>query len=179
MSGESPSSANPYAAPQAESIIFEEPRGPEGIGGWLILPLIGLLFTPLAALATLFTHNIPPFTEGHFSTLTNPAFENYHPLWGVVLVFEPIGTVVVGTMAVWAIVLMFRKVRGFPRFMIALYVTNIVIVFIDTVLCYQLPVLAEESAPAMLGQLVRNLIAAAVWIPYMLISKRVRNTFVH
>jgi hypothetical protein len=173
---------NPYAASQVESAVVVEEvesRGPEGIGGWLLLPLLGLIFTPIAALVTIVRDNLPPFTEGYFSTLTNPAFEHYHPLWSVVLVFEPIGTATIGAMAVWALVLLTRKDKAFPRFMIAFYSMNLAFVIVDAVLCFQIPLLANESGPALVRDFMRTCIVAAIWIPYMCVSKRVRNTFVN
>jgi hypothetical protein len=173
---------NPYAASQVESSLTPETldnRGPEGIGGWLILPLLGLLFTPFVAAITLATHSLAPFTEGYFSTLTNPEFEQYHPLWAVLLILEPVATCLVGGMAVWGLVLLFRKAKGFPRFMIAYYAFNMLFAITDAVLGFQIPIVAERGGPELLAQVARTCIPAAIWIPYMRRSKRVKNTFVN
>jgi hypothetical protein len=173
---------NPYAASQVESSGLAEvveSRGPEGIGGWLILPLLGLVFTPIACAINLVTQNIPIFTEGHFAQLTDPNFAGYHPLWAPLLILEPIGSVVIATMAIWGLVLMFRKAKAFPSFMVAFYSVNLLFVIIDTVLGFQIPSLANEAAPVLVKQVFQAGIAAAIWIPYMRVSKRVKNTFVN
>jgi hypothetical protein len=43
---------------------MKEIAKPRGIGGWLILPMIGLFVTPLRLGAFLFSTYIPIFTEG-------------------------------------------------------------------------------------------------------------------
>lgn len=173
---------NPYAASQVELPIVvdgTEVRGPEGIGGWLILPLLGLVFTPIACAIILVTQNIPMFTQGHFAQLTDPNFAGYHPLWAPLLILEPIGSVVIATMAIWGLVLMFRKGKAFPRFMIAFYSVNLLFVIIDTVLGFQIPYVANEAGPDLVKQVFQAGVAAAIWIPYMRVSKRVKNTFVN
>ena len=174
-------SDNPYAAPQVETPIAvnADSRGPEGIGGWLILPMLGLIFSPIASLVGLMTQNIPAFTEGHFARLTNPASPNYHPLWAPLLILEPIGTITIGVMAVFGLVLMFRKSRSFPRFMIILYSVTMAYAIVDSLLAYQIPLVVAQGSPQLLGQVARACLVAAIWIPYMRVSKRVKNTFVN
>jgi hypothetical protein len=175
-------SQNPYAASQVQLPVIadlEESRGPEGIGGWLILPLLGLIFTPIRALAALVREQIPVFTQGHFSTLSDPDFVGYHPLWAPLLIIEPIFTFVLGAMAIWALVLMWGKAKAFPRFMVVFYSVNLFYALIDTVLGFQIPQVAEHLAPQLVGQMVGAVIGAAIWIPYMRVSKRVKNTFVN
>jgi hypothetical protein len=173
---------NPYAAPQVESAMLAEDdrlRGPEGIGGWLILPLLHLVLTILSVLVVLATQSIPAFTEGHFATLTDPNFVNYHPLWKPLLILEPIGIATVGVAAVWGLVLMFRKAKAFPRWMIIFYSVNLVYSILDVVLGMQIPLVASQNGAGLVQQAIRACIGAAIWIPYMRVSKRVKNTFVN
>ncbi|MEX2141146.1 MAG: DUF2569 domain-containing protein [Pirellulales bacterium] len=172
---------NPYAAPQAElsSPMAIEQRGPEGIGGWLLLPLLGLIFTPIRCSLYLAIKNIPIFTEGHFSQLTDPNFAGYHSLWAPLLIMELVGNALIGVLAIWGLVLMFRKAKAFPRFMIIFYTAGLVFVTIDTMMGLQIPYLAEEGRRVFVKQMIQAAIPAAIWIPYMLVSKRVRNTFVN
>jgi hypothetical protein len=173
---------NPYAASQVDTPFIDEAvdmHGPEGIGGWLILPLIGLVLTPLGAVVALLTQQIPAFTEGHFSRLTDPNFVNYHPLWGPLLILEPLATITLAAMAIWALVLMARKKKAFPRLMIAFYTFSVVYMLIDTTLGLQIPHIAAEGKAELIGQMLRAGIVAAIWIPYMRVSRRVKNTFVN
>jgi Protein of unknown function (DUF2569) len=172
---------NPYAAPQVESPIQAElaDPGPVGIGGWLILPIIGLIFTPFAATVSLGTQYIPIFTEGMFDRLTDPAFQNYHPLWGPVIILELIAQIIFGCGSIWALVLLFRMRRLFPSVMIAYYILNVVYLAADTWIASQIPILSAANFREISGRLVIALIAAAIWVPYMRLSRRVKNTFVN
>jgi hypothetical protein len=172
---------NPYAAPQVDSPIQAElvDTGPVGIGGWLILPLIGLIFTPIAATVSLWTQYLPIFTQGIYERLTDPNFQNYHPLWGPAIIFEMIAQIIFVAGSVWAIVLLFRKARLFPSAMIAIYILNVVYLAADTWIASQIPILRATNFGEIAGRLVIALMSAAIWIPYMRVSKRVKNTFVN
>ena len=174
-------SDNPYAASQVDAPIQAElvDRGPVGIGGWLILPLIGLIFTPIAAVVSLWTQYLPIFTQGIYERLTDPAFQNYHPLWGPALILELIAQIIFAAGSIWALVLLFRKSQLFPSVMIAFYALNVAYLAADTWLASQIPMLRAMNLGEIGGRLVIGLIAAAIWIPYMRISKRVKNTFVN
>jgi len=55
--------------------------GPRGIGGWLILPILGLVFTSVYGLLGLATIHLPLFTRGYWSAVTTLGAAAYHPLW--------------------------------------------------------------------------------------------------
>ena len=53
---------------------------PSGLGGWLILPMLGLIFLPIKLGAMLATIYYPIFSEGYWEVLTTPESEAYHAL---------------------------------------------------------------------------------------------------
>lgn len=48
---------------------------PKGLGGWLILPAIGLFFYPIRIAASFYTDFLPIFQEGYWEVLTTPGRE--------------------------------------------------------------------------------------------------------
>lgn len=183
-------SENPYQAPQSarsglqlgdEPLVFAQTpqqrnAGPEGIGGWLILMTIGLVVTVLSNLLIVAT-TTRMLGNGNWAEFTTPGAAYYHPLMGPLLMFELIGNSAFALSALVMLVLLFTKSRWFPRGMIAMYVASVLFLGADLFIGMQVPAVAQEIG-ASVTALVRAIFAAAIWIPYLLVSKRVRNTFV-
>ena len=149
-----------------------------GIGGWLILPLIGLFVRPLIILAAL-ANLLPLFTNpAAWARLTVPGNAAYHPLWKPLLLFELLANGLFIAFDVILLVLFFQKRRVVPALMIAFMLTTLVFLIIDHVLAQQIPFVARRSSPEGTMQIVRALAVCAVWVPYFLVSKRVKATFV-
>jgi hypothetical protein len=150
---------------------------PRGIGGWLILPCIGLVagaFTILASLAQLSTC----FDATVWRALTTPGAPNYHALWRPTFLIELLGNTFLFALLTLAGMLLIRRRASFPRSMIALYAAQLVLVLVDSALCRQIPaVIAQTQQADAEKEVMRAIIAACVWIPYFLNSRRVRNTF--
>lgn len=139
------------------------PPGPRGIGGWLILPTIGTVLTPL------FTAWAAYQTAAVYSTALAPNLQFFVLAELVFNVGLTIGWIV-------AIVGLFQHRRFYPR----LYVTLCVVSFVGLVadlavagMLFGTPMDADDAR-----NLARTIIALVVWGPYMFLSKRVRNTFV-
>jgi hypothetical protein len=98
-------------------------------------------------------------------------------LWAPVLLFEATGNALLGIAAVAGLVLFFRKSALFPTFMIGMYLFGAMFLVIDVVAAAQIPEAAASDDLNGVRDLVRSLIACAIWIPYMRKSVRVRNTF--
>ncbi len=151
-------------------------RQVSGIGGWLILPLIGLFISIFKLGYILLGTFFPLLASGNWRVLTTPGSEYYDPLWGPVLVFEATGNLAFLIWVVVLLILLFSKSPAFPKTMIIFFVCNIAFLTIDMVLCRQIP-LAASTWEESLGELVPVVIGALIWIPYFLTSERVKNTF--
>ena len=115
-------------------------------------------------------------TSGQFAELMNPASPSYHPLLGPLVVMEVLGNMLICGLAVAAVVLMFRKSRRFPKWAIAFYASNLGFLILDAVVAGMIPTIQQDADTA--KGIMRSVISCAIWIPYMCVSVRVKNTFV-
>ena len=177
---------NPYNPPAAEleiaPVAAREPSswrdGPVGIGGWLLLPLLGLVVTPLRLGWSMVSDLLPVFTEGHWGVVTDPGSAAYHPLFGPYIVFEVVanvGYLALGLAALWFFL---RKSARTPRLMIAWYLYGLAAIIIDHLLGQAIPAVASQTEPSQTKEMMRGVVGVAIWVPYFLKSVRVQNTFV-
>ncbi|MHC2624132.1 hypothetical protein ACVIW2_006164 [Bradyrhizobium huanghuaihaiense] len=88
-------------------------------------------------------------------------------------------------LAIWTTVLLFIQSRRFPAFFIAQMICALLIPVIDRVWIASIFSVALNRpftdflavGPAEVGRMIVGVISAAVWIPYVLRSRRVANTF--
>lgn len=152
--------------------------GPSGLSGWLVLVCIGLILTPIR-LAFFLLQTYPPiFRDGTYQLLTTPGGENYHPYWGPLMITEIAVNIGFIVTALVLLFLFFRKSWWFPKIYVALVLVNLGFMLVDayavTLILPTQPLFDEETA----REFGFSVIVAMIWIPYMLISKRVKNTFV-
>ena len=81
-------------------------------------------------------------------------------------------------MSVILIFLCLKKSYRFPTLCIIFLALNIFVVVGDFFLANTIPAVAAEENTAVLKEMAQVVIVAIVWIPYFLVSKRVKNTFV-
>ena len=173
---------NPYSAPQAQ--VADAPDsavatdGPSGIGGWLVLPLIGLIVTPIRVGLGVVTDLLPALQPEVWSGLTVPGSAAYHPLWAPAILFEVGANVVLIAFSLALLWLFLRKSARVPSLMVFWFLTIVGVQIVDLMLISQIPAVAEQGNAQSLGELARSVLGAAIWIPYFLRSRRVRNTFV-
>lgn len=154
------------------------PQQYDKIGGWLILVAIGLIFAPIRLLVVLFKDLLPALSADTWSRLTTPGAEAYHPLWAPLLLFEVIGNCLFILSPIIIAVFFFQRRRFVPRLIIVLLLANLVFVAIDYFAADLIPFVAAQEDMGSLVELIRVLIACAIWVPYFLVSKRVKGTFV-
>lgn len=151
----------------------------EGIRGWLILVLIGILITPIRIGLMLAQTHIPMFSDGTWSALTSPSSESYHHLWGPLLAFEMAGNIAVITLALITLLFFLRKSRHTPKIAIIWLLSGFVFVVADYFLAEQIPAIAEIATDAeTFKEVARSTIGVLIWVPYFLVSKRVKATFI-
>lgn len=150
----------------------------EKIGGWLVLLAIGLVLTPIRFLVIMGKDFLPLFLSGGWSVLTTPGTAAYHPLWAPVLIFEFGGNAVLLGFSVLVAVCFFQKRRILPRLMIAFLLLNLLLVAADYFVADLLPPVASQKDAEAMKELARALIACVAWVPYFVVSKRVKGTFV-
>lgn len=155
-----------------------------GIGGWMILPLIGLFLAPLMAAKVLLVDISPMFEPGVWEALTVPGGAGYHPAWAAVgyATFAANVILIVGSLAL--VYGLFRKLALFPKGMVAFYLyifaTSVAeFVVMKFVMADAFPGMLNELEGDLTMGIVRSLVGVLVWIPYFLTSERVRNTFVN
>ena len=167
-----------------ENVAFA-PRstGPSGIGGWLVLPLIGLFIT-IGFLTISLTRDLVPVMFGPtWAMLTTPGTSAYHAYWAPYIVVSTISCVVMLAAAIALLVLALRKHPRFPMGMVIFYLALVPFSAIDlwafsTFINEVSPGDVEATMPEVIRQFARSIVACLVWIPYFLTSKRVKNTFV-
>ncbi len=148
-----------------------------GLGGWLILVGVGLVFGPLRLLINTIS-TLGNFALWKWHALTNPGGVSYQPAWAPVLTLELLGQISILILAVFVLTLFFRRRRIFPRWFIALVVLNAIFVVGDMIGLQMLRSPSPETSARVARNLVTVLVGCGIWIPYMLVSRRVKATFV-
>ncbi|MFB7142685.1 DUF2569 domain-containing protein [Gottfriedia sp. NPDC056225] len=158
----------------------------KGIGGWIILVVIRLITVPIFAFLDIYNNIMVNFQPNNWHALTTPGSNAYHHLFGPLLIFELIYKILLIIVPVFLLVLMFKKSRLFPKFMI-IYLLGLVVfefldIFFTNIIINDLPVL-QEGKGELLSMGVRGfesiIVNAAIWVPYFLRSKSVKATFLN
>jgi len=137
---------------------------PKGIDGWLILPVIITLLSPLTNAYAAFQDVV---------VLLNASLPTALAVFIVVELLYNFGLM---TAWIFAAVLLFRHKRFYPRLFVALLVITLIGIVLDlAVATTAFDVTIDSSDIRSAG---RSAILLAIWGPYMHKSVRVKNTFV-
>lgn len=139
---------------------------------------VGVVANPIRLLATYFPIYVPLFTDGGWKALTTVDSGAYNPLWGPLLIGEIIFNLGLVALSTYLIYLFFSKHYLFPRFYIGIVVASVVFIPLDAwLVSFVLPNEPMfDSGTA--KEFAKTLFGGLIWVPYMLVSKRVRATFV-
>lgn len=151
---------------------------PKGLGGWLILVAIGIVLAPLRLASSTVPMYYNIFTDGTFQIVTDPTSDVYHPFWGPLLIIEAIYNSLMILTHVYLIYLFFSKHYLFPKVYIAIITISLIFIPLDAWLgSFVLP---DEPMfdPDTFKEFFRTLVGGLIWVPYMLLSERVKATFV-
>ena len=149
--------------------------GPVGIGGWLILPLLGLLATPVIQIFNL--------------TSSGETLQVAGALGGVrqaLIIAEIVCNVgIFLILPLVCLVLLSQKKRTFPRIYVVYSIVSALFYFLDLYLGYAMFAEVYQSGQAeffdrdTIRGIVGSIAGLVIWTPYMLNSVRVKNTFVN
>lgn len=163
---------------QANEVLIDEQRpndGPQGIGGWLVLIVIGYIFTILSTALMLFEiYNL--YINGTVAAITEKKGDYYNPELFLLINFEMVINILIFLFIVIILIFLFRKKRLYPKLAISLIVGNNIIVGLDHLFCN---LIGLETTGVEFAQYVVRLIAGILWIVYFVKSKRVKNTFLN
>ena len=176
------SEINPYRAPEADLLrVSSDDRylqyQPSGIGGWLLLPLLGLLLSPFSALLQLRNHFQLIFLSGKWAELTYSASASFHPLWAPIMISKFIFNLCYLVFSIYLIWLFFKKSFKTPKLFKFLLIVLPCFTVIQLVLAYMIPVNNIYNSNMGLVVFLKCIFSAAIWIPYFENSSRVKNTF--
>ena len=150
----------------------------KGLGGWLILVGIGVVIGPFRLGYEYGPIYYSIFTDGTFEILTTAGTEAYNSLWAPLLIGEAIYNTLMLFASVYLIYLYFMKHYLFPK--VYIYIVALSLIFIPLDAWLGSFVIIDEPIfdPNTTKELSRSVFSAIIWIPYMLVSKRVKATFI-
>lgn len=168
-----------YSFSEPEKSKDESEKNYEGIKGWLILIVIGLISSSVKLFDMAFSYIVPAITNQELQVFMNSTSEYYIPLLQQTLYFELIGDLSFALFALLLLVFMFLKKKLFPLLMIIFMVSNLFFILVDDSLSKSIKIenqnLFENNDNI---ELIKIIIMCCIWIPYLLKSKRVKATFV-
>ena len=155
-----------------------EKQSLEGIGGWLILVAIGIIVTPIRIVWLLMTVYPEMFSLGVWEALTSQGSEFYDPLWAPIIIAELLINCGLLVVSLYLAYKFFTKSKDFPKWFIGIAIFSLVWIIADAfaikLVLPSEPIFDSETTQ----QLIRALIQVLIWVPYMLVSQRVKATFI-
>jgi hypothetical protein len=148
-----------------------------GLGGWLVLPAFGLFARPIRVLFFMGS-NWTVYSSESWHSLTDPSGGAYHGLWAPLLIFELLVNLTLMSFPVFLIILFFQRRRTFPPLFVMYLLFAVITITLDHFELQMIPAVVGQNSSSVSRELAQSYIACAIWIPYMLVSKRVKATFV-
>jgi transglutaminase-like putative cysteine protease len=148
----------------------------EGIRGWLVLIMIGNVIRIGWLARATFMDLVVILDLNRWNLVALPGSPRYSPFWAPGLLFEMISNVVLIALTVVAVILLAQSRALFPKIMIALLSLSLVSVVTEEIILLQIPSVSRLQLDANAKDTLQALVACAIWIPYLLISRRVKAT---
>src|SRR5208337_3416079 len=150
----------------------------KGLGGWLILVGIGVLVAPFKTGTVLINTFLPIFSHGMWAILTDPTSNAYHPLWGPYILSEVITNIGLLAASSYMILLFFKKSKSFSKWFMTISILSLLIIIVDTFAVKLILPGKPVVNLAFIENTTTAFVTCLIWVPYMLVSKRVKSTFV-
>jgi FtsH-binding integral membrane protein len=162
-----PADVSLATAPVLGTPAFATDSDLKGIGGWLIVHAVGLGIAPLVSLVAVFTDlrilNAASYQAGLHA----------RPGLAILILFEASTNVIMFLGLIGLNILFYRTRRSFRRWIIAFLIAAFVVTLCDHL--WTMHFLPSTTWTAV----AQRLVAALIWVPYFLQSRRVKQTFVN
>jgi hypothetical protein len=149
----------------------------DGIKGWLILVAIGVVMTPIINTISFFERSQQLFLSGGWEALTTQGNETYNALWAPILSVELLINCCYILAWLYIVYMFFSKSKNFPKWFIRITIFTVVFCVGDAIAVNMIlpnePLFDPDSAK----ELARSVLIFFIWVPYMMVSKRVGATF--
>ena len=149
----------------------------KGLGGWLILVGLGVLFSPVFVAKDWFDI-IEFFKDDSWKYLLDSNSSIYDPQLFYFICIEIVINIILFIAAVYAIYLFFSKHYRFPKYYIGLMAGYFLVLLIDTISADILIPKQNAFDEGVMSELVKSFLRMCIWITYLLFSVRVKNTFI-
>lgn len=161
-----------------QGVNMSENSESKGLGGWLVLVGLGVVLAPIRLLVTYIPTYKPIFEDGTWEALTTFGSEYYNPMWAPLLIGEISYNFILVVASLYLIYLFFSKNYLFPKLYICIAVVSLIFIPLDAWLVTK--VLPDQPMfdPETTKEFARSLAGVVIWVPYLIVSKRVKATFV-
>lgn len=143
------------------------------IGGWLILPAIGLVITPISI--TWDFLNTPFFDIVQWRMLADTNYAGYNLPLGLFVLFEFVINIALLCYSIFLVSIYITRRTSLPLLLIIFYASNVFVQLGDSAAAEFFALDVDKSGAK---ELIRAILGAAIWIPYFLRSERVKGTFI-
>ncbi|HEX4630432.1 MAG TPA: DUF3857 domain-containing protein [Chthoniobacterales bacterium] len=148
----------------------------QGLGGWLVLVGIHHVVRPFIYLSALITVFPAVFNDETWRAVTEPGGTAFNPYWKPALLTELFANLACFIVSGLMILLFFRKRAAWPRSYAAFLIFICAVTVTDLLLVQMVPA-AKAAVEGNVRSVVSVIVAAAIWVPYCFVSKRVKATF--
>ncbi len=163
------------------SMLYNDdlPPNPRGFGGWMIMLSLGLIFVFAHSLSRIWTEYLPVFQPENLNVYTLPASEYFVPYISGLLFAELALSFLFSVALAFLLILLFKRSRYFPRLFVftmlshLILLTAIALIFDAVTADIQYP----DEIGITEGEFYSSIYVTVVWGSYVLLSRRVYNTF--
>lgn len=152
------------------------------IGGWLILPALGLGISPLKLFFDLFNTYKNQFSINYYDVFLEPSSMAFSPIRGYYAIIFPFFNVALFGFIVYLLVLFIKQKPSLRPYYCIYQIIHLLILVIDLVFTYSFYGNSDafEDRKYLSSQttaFVRTLVGILIWVPYIWFSERSQKTF--
>lgn len=150
---------------------------PSGLRGWLILPTIAVVVSPLTMIKTL-VESLSGYSPAVWADLTVSGGAHYSALWAPFLLGELAVNILLIGLSLLVARLFFGRRSSLPRAYVGFLMATLMVRALDLGLTSMMPVTTGAITPTDWSRLARDAVSGVLWSWYFLVSRRVAATFV-